>query len=288
MDESEIQRFWDTHPCGESSVSGLDGDFEQFFSRFDDFRYAKESHLPRCLDEIEFRGKAVLEIGLGQGADSEQMVKRGGIWSGIDLTEEAVNRVRRRFELRDLPYQSIQHGSVLDLPYADQSFDIVFSHGVLHHVPDVGRAQKEIARVLKPRGSLIMMVYARYSLNYLVSIAIVRRLGLTALYFLPLRLGGVYDVHIAQAREVGLVEYLKMSNFIHRNTDGPLNPFSRVYSLMEVRRDFSLFRVIKHHREFMHAPPLPVSRLPGVRWLGWHLWVHMIGREQVSNNDGLQ
>jgi len=229
----------------------------------------------RCLDKIDFRGKQVLEIGLGQGADSEQIVKRGAIWSGLDLTPESVARVQTRFSLRRLPYQSVKQGSVLQIAYEDKSFDIVFSHGVLHHVPDILTAQREIKRVLKPDGELIVMLYARWSMNYLISIGIVRRLGLLALFFTKRDPGGIFKQHVANARAMGLLRYLNMANFIHKNTDGPLNPYSKVYELRTVKADFPDFKIVRSYKRFMHAPPLPVRSLPLEGALGWHLWVHM-------------
>ena len=64
---------------------------------------------------------------------------------------------------------------MLELPFADDSFDMVFSHGVLHHVPEIDRAESEIHRVLHPGGELVIMMYARWSLNYLVAIGAIRR-----------------------------------------------------------------------------------------------------------------
>jgi SAM-dependent methyltransferase len=220
----------------------------------------------------------VLEIGLGLGADSEQIIRRGGRWTGIDLTAESVDRVRTRLVLRNLPYDAVTQGSVLALPFADNSFDVVFSHGVLHHVPDIARAQREVARVLRPGGEVVVMLYAKYSLNYLVSVGIVRRLGLITMYALGragLRFGGIYGRHVENARRVGLGRYLSMGTFVHRNTDGPDNPYSKVYGLADVRRDFPSFRVERAHKEFMHAPPLPVARLGLANVAGWHLWVHL-------------
>ena len=283
MDEQTIERFWDTHPCGDASVGGLKGtrpdDYFAFFYNYDAFRYRKERHILSCLDAIPFHGKHVLEIGLGQGADSEQIIRRGAIWSGLDLTQESLNRVTTRLDLRGLPYQSIMKGSALSIPCETDSFDIVFSHGVLHHIPEVRVAQREIARVLKPLGELIIMVYAKWSLNYLLSIVLLRRLGLLALHATGIDPGGIYGQHLANAREQGLFSYLKMENFIHRNTDGPLNPYSRVYDLSLVRQDFPDFRIVKSYRRFLHAPPLPVGWLPFERLLGWHLWVHLTPRD---------
>jgi hypothetical protein len=137
--------------------------------------------------------------------------------------------------------------------------------------------------VLKPMGELVMMVYARMSLNYLLSISVLRRLGLLVLYPSGIERTDIYGEHLRNAREVGILNYVRMANFIHRNTDGPRNPYSRVYTLREVRACFRDFRVSQWHKEFMHAPPLPVSRLPGASVLGWHLWVHLSPIEKSAS-----
>ncbi|HZE66550.1 MAG TPA: class I SAM-dependent methyltransferase [Sporichthyaceae bacterium] len=281
MNEASIQQFWQAHPCGDALVGGLgqkhQGDLEQFFAAYDSWRYRQEGHIPGCLDTIEWAGRDVLEIGLGQGAESEQLIRRGARWSGLDLTEEAVRRVAARLALRDLPYRQIQQGSVLSIPWPDDSFDVVFSHGVLHHVPEITTAAAEIRRVLRPDGLLVAMLYARRSLNFQVSIRLVRRAVLAAAY--PLRRvpavgrSTIVGQHLDNAEAVGLRNYLCLENFTHRNTDGPLNPFARVYSLPEVRRDFPGFRRVRSSQHYMHAPPLPVHGLPGASRLGWHLWL---------------
>jgi SAM-dependent methyltransferase len=227
---------------------------------------------------MDVAGKRTLEIGIGQGAESEQLIRRGARWSGLDLTQESASRVGLRLMLRRLPYESIKVGSALRIPYDTASFDVVFSHGVLHHVPDIRVAQSEIHRVLKRDGRLVVMLYAKYSLNYLLSICLLRRLGLMGFYFLRPSAGGIYGAHLARAREHGLMRYMRMSNFIHRNTDGPDNPYSKVYSGAELRRDFPDFRIMRAHKEYLHAPPLNVHGLPGASLLGWHLWVHMAPR----------
>ena len=275
MDEKEVANFWETHPCGDHQVGGIKGDYEKFFLKYDKFRYSREGHILRCLNKIDFRGKKTLEIGLGQGADSEQIIRRGAIWNGLELTRESVNRVKTRLSIRNLPYKSIKQGSVLNIPHPDHLFDIVFSHGVLHHVPDIAQAEKEILRVLKPRGMVIVMLYSKFSLNYLVSITLVRRIGLIISYFLRIKLTGIYHQHLESAKKIGLWNYLRMCNFIHHNTDGPANPYSKVYSITEVKKDFCSFRILQVHKEFMHAPPLPVHGWPGAGLVGWHLWVHM-------------
>ena len=283
MNEADIERFWAAHPCGDALVGGLDdrfgGDHETFFRSYDQWRYELEHHIPACLDDMDVSGRCVLEIGLGQGAEAEQLIRRGARWSGLDLTSTSVARVRRRLEVRNLPDKDVRAGSAVDIPWADDTFDIVFSHGVLHHVPDILAAQAEIHRVLKPGGKLVVMLYARRSLNYLVSIAGLRRLAILAAYPFA-RLGlihpkGMLGQHLRQARQAGLREYLRLGRFTHHSTDGPESPFSRVYDLDDVRRDFPSFRVEHSFKRFMHAPPLPVHKLPGGSLMGWHLWVDL-------------
>ena len=275
--EPEIRAFWDANPCGEGLVpgQGFAADPGEFFTRYDAYRYRTEPHILSCLDAIEFSGKRTLEIGLGQGADSEQLIRRGALWSGLDLTPESVARVRLRLVTRRLPHESLAQGSALAIPFADASFDVVYSHGVLHHIPDILHAQEEIRRVLKPGGELVLMVYAKDSLNYLLSIALLRRLGLAALYAVNLRGDSAYAQHVRNARAVGLGRYLRLENFIHANTDGPQNPYSRVYDRAQLARDFPGFELVRSYKRFMHAPPLPVRRLPLGRLLGWHLWAHL-------------
>jgi SAM-dependent methyltransferase len=286
VNEADVQSFWTAHPCGDAIVGGLhasfDDDYERFFAAYDAWRYRQESHIPACLDRIDWRGRKVLEIGLGQGAESEQIIRRGAVWSGLDLTSESVDRVRTRLALRDLPHDDVRQGSAVEIPWPNDSFDIVFSHGVLHHVPDIRRAEREIHRVLKPGGLLVAMLYARASLNYQVSIRVVRRAALLAAY--PLRRVGrvrssaLLAGHLDNAERVGLRPYLALDTFTHHNTDGPLNPYARVYSVRDVARDFPDFVVRDAYQRYMHAPPLPVRGMPGERRLGWHLWVTLRAR----------
>jgi ubiquinone/menaquinone biosynthesis C-methylase UbiE len=283
VQEEEIQRFWQANPCGDWQVGGLEerfgGDYDRFFTEYDAFRYRRENHIPGCLDQVPFSGKKVLEIGLGQGADSEQIIRRGAHWSGLDLTPASAARVRERMRLRNLAYDDLKVGSVLNIPYPDNSFDIVYSFGVLLCVPDIHQAQAEIARVLRPGGMLVMMVYAKWSLNYLLSISVLRRAGLAAMVALRLPGTGIYAAHVKNAREEGLFRYLRMKRFIHRNTDGPYNPYAKVYGMREVREDFPDFRVTHAYKRFMHAPPLPIGWLPLDRMLGWHLMVHLASKK---------
>lgn len=103
MDEAVIAQFWDAHPCGEQFVEAPSGDFERFFDDFDRFRYAESPFILTRLDALDLSGKRVLEVGLGLGADSEQLIRRGADWSGLDLTAASVERVQQRLAVTGCP-----------------------------------------------------------------------------------------------------------------------------------------------------------------------------------------
>ncbi|HMU30110.1 MAG TPA: class I SAM-dependent methyltransferase [Nitrospira sp.] len=280
----DIEQFWDANPCGETLV-GKDQEWATFFNRYDEFRYRTEGHILGELDRLQLAGKNVLEIGIGQAADSAQIIRRGGRWHGLDLTAEAVFRAKTRFELFQLPYQAVKQGSATAIPYPDKSFDIVYSHGVLHHIPPIRQVSPEIRRVLKPGGKLVIMMYHKHSLNYLVSINIVRRLLMIGLFGLakigarPLITHPLLAGHLQNAEEFGLWTYLQNPLFMMRNTDGPGNPYSKVYDAQDIAADFAEFRLENTRVHFLNERHLPVLKLlpPRVRTylaskLGWHLW----------------
>lgn len=275
--EPAIRAFWDSHPCGDYVVKAeFAEDFEAFFRDYDAYRYRVEGHILECLDAIDWRGKDVLEIGLGQGADSEQLIRRGAKWSGLDLTPEAVHRVRTRLTLRGLPFGEIREGSILEPPFAPASFDKIYSHGVLHHVPHISHASTQIARLLRPGGELIVMLYARWSWHYLVSMAVYSRLWQFLAYVAGRHEGAVLRNYLPVIRRYGLARYLRMRNFVHHNTDGPECPYSGVYDLARVRRDFPDFEVARAYKRFLPpAPWLGHRRPPWEAALGWNLWVHL-------------
>lgn len=114
--------------------------------------------------------------------DLYQIAKRRGIWNILDLTNAAVERARARFKLSKIKYGNVKQGTATDIPWKDNSFYLVYSHGVLHHIPRIKDVSSEIYRVLKPEGRLVMLLYSKRSMNYYLSIRIVRRVGLILLW----------------------------------------------------------------------------------------------------------
>jgi SAM-dependent methyltransferase len=118
-------------------------------------------------------GKRVLEIGCGMGTHAELLTRRGAQLTAIDRTTFAVEATTRRLEMKGLPHDvRLVDAEVLPLP--DRQFDVVWTWGVIHHSRSTEAIVRNIARVLKPGGSLRMMVYYRPSLVYWLHCGFIR------------------------------------------------------------------------------------------------------------------
>lgn len=106
------------------------------------------------------RGRDVLEIGCGMGFHTETLVRAGARVTSVDLTKTGVEATTRRLALKGLAATVIE-ADAESLPFPDNSFDFVWSWGVIHHSSNTGRIVREIARVLRPEGRCTIMVYNR-------------------------------------------------------------------------------------------------------------------------------
>jgi ubiquinone/menaquinone biosynthesis C-methylase UbiE len=115
----------------------------------------------------------VLEVGCGMGAHAALLARAGARLTAIDLTARAVEFTKRRFEIFGLA-GDIQRADAEKLPFPDKSFDAVWSWGVIHHSARFENCLSEIARVLRPGGQLMIMVYHRPSIAYYVNSGLIR------------------------------------------------------------------------------------------------------------------
>lgn len=159
--KSEVQKFWDLAPCGEIYAKG--DNIEEKLLRHAEERYRLEPYIREFARFAEGAGRDVLEIGTGMGADHLEWAKSGPRrLVGVDLTPGAVGWTARRLHTHGFS-SSLSVADAEDLPFENNSFDIVYSWGVLHHSPDTRRAFHEAYRVLRPGGVLRAMIYHRPS-----------------------------------------------------------------------------------------------------------------------------
>ena len=110
-------------------------------------------------------GDAVLDVGCGTGTlamEVARRVGRAGRVAGVDPGTEQIARARAKAARRNLPIE-FQIGVIEQLPFPDQTFDVVFSTLMIHHLPASLKRQglAEIARVLKPGGRLVIADFKR-------------------------------------------------------------------------------------------------------------------------------
>jgi ubiquinone/menaquinone biosynthesis C-methylase UbiE len=100
--------------------------------------------------------RRALEIGAGTGYFTLNLLRAGVIGSATcsDISPGMLQTLQENARGLGLEVQT-QAADAERLPFADQSFDLVFGHAVLHHIPSLGRAFAEFARVLAPGGTLL-------------------------------------------------------------------------------------------------------------------------------------
>jgi SAM-dependent methyltransferase len=286
--KERVRAFWQAHPCGTKFADAEPGS-AKFYELVEAHRYTQEWHIPAAANFAGTNGLKVLEIGCGLGTDGAQFAAAGAEYTGVDLTEAAVELARQRFAISRLK-GTFQIADAESLEFASDSFDLVYSHGVLHHTPDTRRAVNEVWRVLRPGGRAVIMLYHRDSYNYRVNISLLRRAGARFLKSesgirLVHRLTGEplesLREHASLLKE-GEENYLNPDEFLSQNTDGAGNPLARVYSREEARELFKKFSRVELRTYFLNKRWLPLlgnllsrsleSRLAD-RW-GWHLWIY--------------
>lgn len=285
--KERVRAFWQENPCGTKFADAEPGS-RRFYELVEEHRYQKEWHIPGAAGFANSQNLQVLEVGCGLGTDGAQFARAGAKYTGVDLTEAAVHLARKRFELFQLP-GTFRVADAERLGFPNDSFDVVYSHGVLHHTPDTAGAVREIHRVLRPGGQAVVMLYHRNSFNYRINISMLRRTGIHLLRWNA----GVKAVHLLtgepedslreHARRLKVQpKYLSSEEFLSRNTDGAGNPLARVYSRREAHELFKDFSRVELRSYFLNKRWIPLlgpiiprsmeSQL-AARW-GWHLWIY--------------
>lgn len=286
--KKKVQNFWQSSPCDSWFTTEPPGT-PAFYETLDEHRYKVHPRLRAAVGFEKTAGLRVLEIGCGCGSEAELFARAGAHYTAVDLTNAAVSITQRRFRLAKLKGSFVQ-GDAENLPFADSSFDLVYSHGVLHHTPDTPCTIREVHRVLSPGGRAVIMLYYRSSFNYQVNLRVVRRLRARLLETEPgIKLARKIwrEPEEELRRHAELMKqdpdaYLDMQNMLNRNTDGPDNPLSQVFSRASARRMFWQFPNIKTEVMFWNPNWLPgigkllprsIEDRLASRW-GWHLWIY--------------
>jgi SAM-dependent methyltransferase len=285
---AERRSFWTGYQPGLRQTQAREGT-PDFFRAVERRRYALEPHIAALARFGDWAGRDVLEAGCGMATDGAQFARAGASYTGADFSPRALELAQQRFELDGLQGRFVR-ASIAELPFEDASFDLVYSFGVIHHLPETERVVSEFHRVLRPGGTAIVMVYHRDSLNYRFSIMALRR-ALAGLMLVPGAAGAVSRLS-GERRDVleGHRELLARHGahylrdrqlFLSNNTDGPGNPLSKVYSRAQARALFGAFDEVRTDVHWLNLRVYPagerfdrstLGQRLGRRW-GWHLTV---------------
>jgi SAM-dependent methyltransferase len=293
-----VADFWNVEACGTQFVPAY-ADRRDFFAQFREHRYRTLWFIPELVPFESGRGKDVLEIGCGNGADGVMFASRGAVYTGVDLTPAAIDATREHFEILGLP-GTFQTENAERLSFRDASFDIVYSNGVLHHTANPERAVAEVHRVLRPGGRAIVMLYHKSSVNYHLRIMCFMRARVLA-YVLARRrrwdadrerlreartdtIRGNLDQRVWEGHYKNFLargwDYLRADRFVHHCTDGPECPIAYVYTRADAERLFGMFGRVETKvahlplRQYLGARlPRRLERALARRW-GWALMIY--------------
>jgi ubiquinone/menaquinone biosynthesis C-methylase UbiE len=162
---ARVRTYWEKEPCGTNrDITDNTEEYSlEWFQRIEDYRYTVEPFILSAAQFARHKGKKILEIGVGAGTDHLQWAKAGLECYGVDITEVAVETTRKHLNLHGFQ-SNLQRVDAETLPFGDDSFDIVYSWGVIHHSEYPDKIVNEIYRVLRPSGEFIGMMYGRHSL----------------------------------------------------------------------------------------------------------------------------
>jgi SAM-dependent methyltransferase len=169
-----VREYWNQH-IHDLEITKHPVGSRGFFDDLDQYHFEKLHHLLRLVNFDGYRGRRVLEVGCGAGVDLARFAKGGASVVGIDLSSSAIDLARANFKQQGLNGDfRVADGEAL--PFEDNSFDLVFAHGVVQYTADPKRLVEECRRVLKPGGEAVFQVYNRVS--WLNALSKVMKVGL--------------------------------------------------------------------------------------------------------------
>jgi len=159
-------------------ISDQDGEYfaeidRRFFNSVSHYMPWKLKPFDNLIDFQGLQAKDVLEIGVGHGSHAELIAPNCRSFVGIDLTEKASQMTRQRMQLRGINAHILQMDAER-MTFENESFDWIWSWGVIHHSANTQKIIQEMARVLRIGGSATVMIYHKSPWKYYIADGLMR------------------------------------------------------------------------------------------------------------------
>jgi glycosyltransferase involved in cell wall biosynthesis/ubiquinone/menaquinone biosynthesis C-methylase UbiE len=234
--KEEVQDQWNNNPVGSHYAKVTKPHTLEWYLEVEQYRYAE--YAPWMFEVMEFgrhSGHKVLEIGGGLGTDLSQFARNGAIVTDLDLSAGHLEHAKENFALRGLTGEFVHHDAET-LPFPDNTFDVVYTNGVIHHTPNTLRVVGEIRRVLKPGGKAIVMMYAEHSWHYWYRLVWEQGVKYNLL--------NTYSIGEIMSRKVEI-------------TKNDARPLVKVYTAKRLRKMFANFDSIEFFKRQLITSELP-------------------------------
>jgi SAM-dependent methyltransferase len=238
--------WWESHPMRYDWRGGIP--FEEFskefyqeidrrfFSLVELYAPCRKIPFDWLIDFDSLRTKDVLEIGVGNGSHAQLLAEHARSFTGIDLTEYAVRSTSERLRVFGLA-GTVAHMDAEHMQFPDNSFDRVWSWGVIHHSANTRKILEEMHRVLRPGGEAFVMVYHRTLWEYYVQGALLAILS-----------GQIFKRTALHAT-------------IQRRTDGAMARYYKRSEWRQLVSDLFLVKDIRIYGKKSELVPLPAGKL---------------------------
>tara|TARA_Y100000310_G_scaffold345197_1_gene462585 strand:+ start:2090 stop:2929 length:840 start_codon:yes stop_codon:yes gene_type:complete len=162
----DVQKFWDRQPCNIKHSTFPVGT-KEYFDGVEQRKYFVEPHIPNFCNFKKWKEKKVLEIGCGLGTDAINFARAGAILTVVELSKKSLDLAKKRFKLYNLSAKFfLGNAEELSKFVPVESYDLIYSSGVIHHSPNPEKIVNEIEKYCDKNTEIRILLYNKYGWKF--------------------------------------------------------------------------------------------------------------------------